>query len=277
MERPVPPTTSLPNFEPALPAPPFPTEEPSLPADVSQRSDERTSTATITLVLPCFNPHAGWGAQAAQRLSALRAQSPGWAWTLVVVDDGSTRGVESGELDSLPDCQVIHTGRNVGKGAALRAALAASAGSLHLLTDCDLPYDDASMLRVAEALVAAPDCLVAGQRDVVQRAGASRTRLLVSSLLRVANRVVLRLPHSDTQCGLKGLGPAARELFLRTMAPGFVCDIELFVRAMRAGAPAIRAVPVQLHHLGTPSPLRWRILWREIRWLWRVYWERDAT
>jgi dolichol-phosphate mannosyltransferase len=62
---------------------------------------------------------------------------------IIIVDDGSTDGTRE-KLQALPpidDVTVVFHGRNYGKGAAIRTALAYARGEYVLIQDSDLEYD----------------------------------------------------------------------------------------------------------------------------------------
>src|SRR5246127_1568244 len=62
---------------------------------------------------------------------------------IIIVDDGSTDGTRE-KLQSLPpidDVTVVFHGKNYGKGAAIRTALAYARGEYVLIQDSDLEYD----------------------------------------------------------------------------------------------------------------------------------------
>lgn len=83
-------------------------------------------------------------------------------------------------------------------------------------------------------------------RETEGRLGAtpSTWRRVMSGGMRLASRVLLGLPYSDTQCGFK-LFPRhlCFELFSQQRSPGWVFDAEILVIARRSRIP-IREVPV---------------------------------
>jgi hypothetical protein len=61
-------------------------------------------------------------------------------------------------------------------------------------------------------------------------------------------RLLSGLPYRDTQCGFKLLrAPVARELMAEQITPGFAFDVEILMRARRAGL-RIAEVPIEYHH-----------------------------
>ena len=73
---------------------------------------------------------------------------------IIIVDDGSTDGTRE-KLQSLPpidDVTVIFHGKNYGKGAAIRTALAYARGEYVLIQDSDLEYDPQDYPRLLRPL-----------------------------------------------------------------------------------------------------------------------------
>ncbi len=179
-------------------------------------------------------------------ISDIRAELPELAERIFVVDDGSrdatARIVEelgAVVVGSSPD------GRNVGKGAALRAGFAAAAArgvTVALTIDADGQHPAAEARRV---LFAAPSesALVLGVRDLV-RDGAPRANRFSNGisnffLSRFAGREL-----RDTQCGLRRY-PIAETLALDARATGYDFEAEMLLRAVWTGIDVVE-VPVRV-------------------------------
>lgn len=233
----------------------------------------------LSVVIPAYNEGERLGPtlEAVLAYLALRPDPS----EVIVADDGSgddtaavaaafaTRGVR---LVRLPE--------NRGKGAALRAGVAASRGESVLLCDADLstPIEDVERLEVMLATsevvigsraVAASEILV-HQPRFREWMGRGFNRLL---------RSVGLAGFRDTQCGFKLLrGDSARQLFADLAIERFAFDVELLwlarSRGMRiaevgvrwAHAPASRVHPLgdSLNMLCDVLALRWRA-WRQER------------
>lgn len=93
----------------------------------------------VSVIVPVYNEEA----TIIDVLRRVRAQSvDDVQFEVVVVNDGSTDATR-GKLESNPDLyeHVIHQERNCGKGAAVKAGLAAATGDYILFQDADLEYD----------------------------------------------------------------------------------------------------------------------------------------
>ena len=93
----------------------------------------------LSIIIPCYN-EAATITEVLARVA--RAETCGLEKEVIVVNDGSTD--ETGQL--LAELQgdgvkVIHHERNLGKGAAIRAALEQVTGDIVLIQDADLEYN----------------------------------------------------------------------------------------------------------------------------------------
>jgi dolichyl-phosphate beta-glucosyltransferase len=111
-----------------------------------------------------------------------------------------------------------------------------------VFTDADGSYGPEQMERVVAALERAPVAI--GARLGSQPGGGSPLRRLASPVFNRVMRLLLGLPFSDTQCGLKGFRrDAAEALFQRARVDGFAFDAEALLVANRLGLEVVE-VPV---------------------------------
>ncbi len=205
----------------------------------------------LSVVLPAFNEAARIGPTLARILEFTRTVDGGAE--VIVVDDGSTDG--TGELAARPEYRAIRwlrLARNQGKGAALRAGVAASAGAEVLLCDADLstPIEEYEHLRRHLAGIGG----VAGGAGVDGTGGAGvvlgsrglaeskitrhqpRYRELMGRMFNLLVRTLVVGGIRDTQCGFKLLrGELARRLFADLRIDRFAYDVELVWLARRRG------------------------------------------
>ncbi len=215
------------------------------------------------LIVPCYNPPPGWDAALARRFAELQAALAGAGASvgLIVVDDGSTREVDTAQFRQLAkqisDFQFVQYFPNRGKGHALRQGVALSDAPFVLLTDIDFPYTVASICRVAENLIKNGG-IAAGNRSTAYYAEVPLLRRLLSRCLRWLLRHVLRQPIDDSQCGLKGFDQAGKAVFLKTTINRFLYDLEFLMLA--EGRVAVTPVPVELRSGVAFNPVGWKIL-----------------
>ncbi|HEX2373340.1 MAG TPA: dolichyl-phosphate beta-glucosyltransferase [Actinomycetota bacterium] len=198
----------------------------------------------LSIVLPCLDE--------AERLPGTLAAYLTWfppsraEVELIVVDDGSTDGttaiadqVAAGD----PRVLVVRTTRNRGKGYAVRTGIQAAQGELVVFTDADGSYGPEQLERVVAALEQAPVAI--GARLGSQAGAGPPLRRLASRVFNRIMRLLLGLPFSDTQCGLKGFRrDAAEAVFQRTRVDGFAFDAEALLVARRLGIEVVE-VPVR--------------------------------
>lgn len=158
---------------------------------------------------------------------------------IICVDDHSTDG--SGEIlerlleEGVVD-RVIHQPRNMGKGTAIRAALAVSTGNVVIVQDADLEYDPADWSVVLQPILDGRADAVFGSRFL---GGPHRVLYYWHSL---GNRVLTTISNMFTNLNLTDMetcykairGDLARSFSL--MASRFGFEPEITARLARAGA-----------------------------------------
>jgi len=202
-----------------------------------------TARPPLSIVIPAYNE----AARLPGTLRALRERFGGSATEVIVADDGSrddttsiARSASSPELT----VTVVELPENRGKGAAVRAGVAASTGETVLYMDADLATDLAGVDAFLAHLDAAD--VVVGSR-AVPGARVHNTTALRTMMGRTFNgmvRIVTRLDVHDSQCGFKAFrGDAARLLFALGEIDGFAFDPEVLVMARMLGYRIVE-VPV---------------------------------
>ncbi|HUC03949.1 MAG TPA: glycosyltransferase [Acidimicrobiales bacterium] len=204
---------------------------------------------SLSLVIPAFNESARLAAglgrlHHAVHSGALDARS----CEFVLVDDGSTDDTSARATDllaDLPHVQVVRLPVNHGKGAAVRAGVAAAGAPLIAFGDADMAIDPAQVPLFVDALER--NDLAIGSRAAAGAAvdKASIRRSASNRAFNLWVNAVTRLSLADTQCGFKAFrAPAAKLLFHCTVTERFAFDVELLVLARRLGL-TIAEVPVR--------------------------------
>lgn len=204
------------------------------------------SAVQVNLILPCYNPPVGWEQTVLHAMQDLQKDIP-VAVGLVLVNDGSTKGVNEAQIEKLrqflPHFKYLYRSKNFGKGYTLREGVQASEAPIIIYTDIDFPYTHKSLLALYKTLQSGVDVAV-GSRDERYYSKVPPIRKFISQVLKQMNRSLLNLPVNDTQCGLKGFNRKGREVFLRTTIDRYLFDLE-FIYHCRKGIN-IQPVSVQL-------------------------------
>ena len=200
-----------------------------------------------TVVLPALDEAARIAATIAAVRAALADVAAAGGVEIVVVDDGSSDGTADAALAAGAD-QVVVLPHNRGKGAAVRAGVAAARGRTIAFTDADLSYSPDQLAAVIGAVEDGWDVAVGNRRHpgttTVRCAGELRDLgSLAINLVTMA--VLLSRPH-DTQCGLKAFrSDVAAALFGLARVDRFAFDIEL-LHLVERHELSLTEVPVRL-------------------------------
>jgi putative flippase GtrA len=224
-----------------------------------------------SVIVPGFEEVDGIGATVAAISAALVDLADHGGLEIIVVDDGSTDATADAALAAGAH-QVVVLPENRGKGAAVRAGVAAARGRTVAFTDADLAYSPDQLLRVIGEVERGWDVAVGNRRhpatERVQGAGMLRD-LGSRAVSLLAMGVLLSHPH-DTQCGLKAFrSDVAKTVFALARVDRFAFDIEVLHLIERHGF-TVAEVPVRLR-AGERSTVRLvRDTLRLVRDLWRI-------
>lgn len=217
--------------------------------DQLERTSERTPS--IAIVMPAFNE----ADRIADTFGAIATYlvRTGRTLPIFLADDGSTdrtTGVAWATAERLGLDLTILRMPHRGKALTVRDAMLAVSGRVEADVLMMLDADNEITIDQLEHVVWSDDPrTVYIARRVAEAHGAlgatpTLVRRLMSTGMRLAARILLGLPFTDTQCGFK-LFPRslAFELFSQQRSTGWVFDAELLVIARGSGLP-IREVPV---------------------------------
>lgn len=220
-----------------------------------------SSFKTVDIIVPCFNPRAGWEVVLSQALARIKLLLPKGALSaVIVVNDGSTTGVTDAATQQLlaahPELKIIAYAQNKGKGHAVREGIKASNAALQIYTDVDFPYVEDSVAQFYRLLNQGAADVVVASRGNSYYNSLSFFRRVLSKSLRGLNGLLFGLKINDTQGGLKGFNAAGRSVFLQTQVNRYLFDLEFIQKASQAQLNML-AVDVLLKPdivLPSPSP-----------------------
>lgn len=220
----------------------------------------------LSIVLP-FHCLADRAEANLARLDAL-LRPHRFPYRIVAVDDGSADATADAlrrAARALPAVLPVILPANAGKGAALLAGLERVAHPWVLLLDGDLDLDPAALPAFADVAAATgADLILGDKRHPLSQVRYPLRRRVASALYARLVRALLRLPVSDTQCGMKLVrADVLRYAAPRLLVKRFAFDLE-FLAVAHGGGWRHASAPVRLdfgHRWGclTPATL-WRTL-----------------
>lgn len=224
-----------------------------------------------TVVIPALNEVEGISATVAAVRSALEGLAADGGVEVVVVDDGSTDGTADAALAAGAD-QVVVLPVNRGKGAAVRAGVAAARGRSVAFTDADLSYSPDQLVGVITLVEEGWDVAAGSRRhpEATTLRGAGAVRDLGSRAINLVTMAVLLSRPHDTQCGLKAFrSDAAALVFGLGRIDGFAFDIEVLHLVERYELTLVE-VPVTLRSAERSTVRAARDGLRLLRDVWRI-------
>lgn len=236
-------------------------------ASASPVTVPQETSGILGVLMPCYN-EAPTLDTVLQRITAHPVVAE-----VIAVDDGSTDAtwaILQRWAKQDPRVQVLRHGKNRGKGAAIRTALAAASAPVVVIQDADLEYDPADWPRLLQPILEGRAAVVYGSRFA---AGARPCTPLWHrwqnwALTRAANHITgLRL--TDVATCYKVF---RREILLRfpLREERFGFCAEVTAKLARSGIPILE-VPIQYRHRSRAEgkKLRWRDGWEALRCLWK--------
>jgi glycosyltransferase involved in cell wall biosynthesis len=226
----------------------------------------------LDIVLPCFNPNATWPDELLNFHAYIKDS---YTLNYIVVNDGSTSGQLDRQINYLKQKNIsidfISYEVNRGKGYALRKGMDISKADYILYTDIDFPFTNQSMLSMMDALTNLNHDIVVGFRnESYYDKKMSRFRKILSKAFRFFVNKILKMPVTDTQCGLKAFNKKGKTKFLGTSIDRYLFDFEFIYTACKDSSLSILPVQVQLKENVQFSKMKLKIIFQELINLLRI-------
>lgn len=202
----------------------------------------------LSIILPCYNPSPNWGNLIINAYEEITKSIDKQSIELIIVNDGS-KGILEDDINLLTttilNFRYLDNQDNEGKGAALRSGVKEAIGKYLIFTDIDFPYEISSFIKIYDALSKDNQDVVIGVKDESYYAYLPKHRKLISKWLRKCIKWFIKLPITDTQCGLKGFNTKGKTIFLETTINRYLFDLE-FVYLCFHQEVAIEVAPVKV-------------------------------
>ena len=208
----------------------------------------------LSIVIPAFNEEDRIVTTLMQTRAYLKAQA--YSSEIVVVSDGSrdnTRRVVEQDFGGggRVGVRVLEYFPNRGKGYAVRYGMLRARGRVLMFMDADYAVPIETVAHGLDAMAAGYD-IAMGSRGLAE----SRVTLPQGGLRRLSSRLygwaqrgLLGLRYTDTQCGFKFFRqPVARWLFARQQLDSVIFDAEILCLARKEGF-RVAEFPVQWRHV----------------------------
>ncbi|MCI8870554.1 MAG: glycosyltransferase [Lawsonibacter sp.] len=206
------------------------------------------------VLIPAYQPDGGLP----ELVSGLEAAG----LEAVVVDDGSTAGLEAFRLLEQRGTAVLRHPENRGKGRALKTGLAYMAGQgfqAAVTADADGQHTVEDILRVARALEEHPGRLILGARDVAQMLPRSRAgNTLTRRLFQILHGIRLQ----DTQTGLRGIPFTESSIpgLLELSGDRYEYEMEMLLYSGRLFPEGVTEIPIETIYLNQNQSSHFRPL-----------------
>ena len=203
----------------------------------------------LEIVQPLYNPRDGWAEKYIVRYNELKTLFVGVNLRIVFVNDGSAKNFNEQTIQFLKEkiehLSIVSYTENKGKGYAVRQGVKQTQAPLVLYTDYDFPYEMPCLYKSYQQLKFGNDVVV-GIRNEEYYSHLGYRRKLVSKACNFLNKVFLKIPHTDTQSGLKGFSLKGKELMLKTTITQFLFDTEFVCMAYQNKNIKVATIDVEL-------------------------------
>jgi len=217
-------------------------------------------TLTVSIIMPVYNERE------TIRAALDRVRALDWPKEILVVDDASTDG--TGELLAAEEgIRLLRHERNLGKGAAIRTALAVAQGEVVVIQDADLEYDPQDIPRLLAPIARGEARVVFGSRFLVGRPPMRWANYLCNRLLALAANLLYGAGITDEATCYKAIDTELlRSLKLECRRFEFCPEV---VAKLRRRGERIVEVPIRYtpRSFDAGKKIRW---WDGVHALWTL-------
>ncbi len=224
----------------------------------------------VSIIIPAYN-EADSIVQAIERVRAVPLEKE-----IIVVDDGSTDQTPA-LLAQQPDVVVLRHERNMGKGMAIRTAIAHSTGDIIIIQDADLEYDPMDIPRVIAPIAEGKAQVVYGSRFLTTKRpkGMRLPNWLINRLLAAMVRWLYWHPLTDEATCYKAFRADLLQSVPLTCQRFEFCP-EVTAKVIRRGVKILE-VPISYEARTTlqGKKIRWwdgvEAIWTLLKWRWKRF------
>lgn len=217
-------------------------------------------TLTVSIIMPVYNERE------TIRAALDRVRALDWPKEILVVDDASTDGTAE-LLAAEEGIRLLRHERNLGKGAAIRTALAVAEGEVVVIQDADLEYDPQDIPRLLAPILRGEARVVFGSRFLAGRPPMRWANYLCNRLLALAANLLYRAGITDEATCYKAIDTELlRSLKLQCRRFEFCPEV---VAKLRRRGERIVEVPIRYtpRSFDAGKKIRW---WDGVHALWTL-------
>lgn len=188
------------------------------------------SNIELSIITPCYNPIKGWEQNYVSSYKSIKNMLHDIEIEWILVNDGSENNVSATNIDFLKQ-NIIHFkylnySQNKGKGFAVRYGAKHASADKTIFTDIDFPYLDTDLKAVYELINQGNDIII-GKRSENYYDNISTNRKWISKQFKKLIKLLLNIPVTDTQAGIKGFNKKGKDILLKTTINRYLFDLEL--------------------------------------------------
>lgn len=221
------------------------------------------SVDKLNIIIPIYNPGPGWENQFIDSLFKLRKELEETDLTVILVNDGSTNGINvNGLRNRFKYLKYYSYPVNMGKGYAVRYGINISDADYYIYTDIDFPFGYQIITETYRMLKSSKTNIVIGTRDASYFRMVPVRRKVYSFLLKELNYLITGFRIKDTQAGLKGLDNNARRILAGTETNTFLFELEFLKKSLNQGL-AFETITVSCRQGLHFTDFRFQVLMKE--------------